>query len=48
MHSVPFLRLLELSVTSTSIGHTLLHFPQDTHAELSVSSLTRLTLLKNP
>ena len=29
MHSVPFFRFLELSVTSTSIGQTRLHLPQD-------------------
>lgn len=37
IHSVPFFRLLELSVTSTSIGHTFLHLPQDTHLLLSHS-----------
>ena len=31
MHSVPFFRLRELSVISTSMGHTFLHFPQETH-----------------
>ena len=35
MHSVPFLRFLELSVISTSIGQTCLHFPQVTHLLLS-------------
>ena len=35
IHSVPFLRFLELSVTSTFIGHTRLHFPQDIHFSLS-------------
>ena len=35
IHSVPFFRFLELSVTSTSIGHTFLHFPQDIHLLLS-------------
>ena len=35
MHSVPFFRLLELSVTSTSIGQTRLHFPQEIHLFLS-------------
>ena len=34
IHSVPFLRLLELSVTSTFIGHTRLHFPQEIHRSL--------------
>lgn len=41
MHSVPFFLFLELSVTSTSIGHTLLHFPQETHFFLS--HLTRIS-----
>ena len=31
MHSVPFFRFRELSVTSTSIGQTRLHLPQSTH-----------------
>ena len=31
IHSVPFFRLRELSVTSTSIGQTRLHLPQSTH-----------------
>ena len=31
MHSVPFLRFLELSVMSTFIGHTFLHLPQEMH-----------------
>ena len=31
IHSVPFFLFLELSVMSTSIGHTLLQLPQDTH-----------------
>ena len=35
IHSVPFLRFLELSVISTSIGHTLLHFPHDMHLLVS-------------
>ena len=35
IHSVPFLRFLELSVTSTFIGQTFLHFPQETHLLLS-------------
>lgn len=35
IHSVLFLRFLELSVTSTSIGQTCLHFPQETHFVLS-------------
>ena len=35
IHSVPFFRLLELSVTSTSIGQTFLHLPHDTHLLLS-------------
>ena len=35
MHSVPFFLFLELSVTSTFIGHTLLHFPQEMHLSLS-------------
>ena len=35
IHSVPFFRLRELSVASTSIGHTFLHLPQDTHLLLS-------------
>ena len=39
MHSVPFALFLELSVTSTSMGHTLLHFPQEIH--LFVLHLTR-------
>ena len=37
MHSVPFFRFLELSVISTFIGQTFLHFPQLIH--LSVSNL---------
>lgn len=39
MHSVPFLRRYVLSVTSTSMGQTCLHFPQETH--FSVSHRTR-------
>lgn len=39
MHSVPFFRLRLLSVTSTFIGQTLLHFPQETH--FVSSTLTR-------
>lgn len=35
MHSVPFFLFLELSVTSTSIGHTRLHFPQEIHLLVS-------------
>ncbi len=35
IHSVPFSRFLELSVTSTFIGHTRLHLPQDIHFSLS-------------
>ena len=35
MHSVPFSRFLELSVTSTFIGQTRLHFPQEMHFSLS-------------
>ena len=35
IHSVPFRRFLLLSVTSTFIGHTFLHFPQETHLSLS-------------
>ena len=35
MHSVPILRFLELSVTSTFIGQTRLHFPQEIHFSLS-------------
>ncbi len=35
IHSVPFLRFLELSVTSTSIGQTRLHLPQEMHFDLS-------------
>ncbi len=35
MHSVPFFRLRELSVTFTSMGHTRLHFPQEMHFSLS-------------
>ena len=35
IHSVPFFRFLELSVTSTSIGHTFLHLPHETHLLLS-------------
>ena len=31
MHSVPFLRRRELSVTSTSMGQIFLHLPQETH-----------------
>jgi hypothetical protein len=31
MHSVPFVRLLALSVMSTFIGQTFLHLPQETH-----------------
>lgn len=31
MHSVAFFRFRELSVTSTSIGHILLHFSHETH-----------------
>ena len=40
MHSVPFSRFLELSVTSTFIGHTRLHFPQEMH--FSLSHFTRI------
>lgn len=40
MHSVPFFRFLELSVTSTSIGQTRLHLPQETH--FSLSHFTRI------
>ena len=39
MHSVPFTRLRELSVISTSIGHTCLHLPQCRH--FSSSFFTR-------
>ena len=35
MHSVPFFRFRELSVTSTFIGHTRLHFPHEMHLSLS-------------
>lgn len=35
IHSVPLALFLELSVTSTFIGHTLLHFPQEIHFSLS-------------
>lgn len=35
IHSVPFFRFRELSVTSTSIGHTFLHLPQEIHLLLS-------------
>ena len=35
IHSVPFFLFLELSVTSTFIGHTLLHLPQEIHFSLS-------------
>lgn len=35
IHSVPFDLFLELSVTSTSIGHTFLHLPQEIHLLLS-------------
>ena len=35
MHSVPFILFLELSVTSTFIGHTRLHLPQEIHLLLS-------------
>ena len=35
MHSVPFSRFLELSVTSTFIGQTCMHFPQEMHFSLS-------------
>ena len=35
IHSVPFSLFLELSVISTSIGHTRLHFPQEIHLLLS-------------
>ena len=38
IQSVPFCRFLELSVTSTSIGQTFLHIPQDIH--LLVSHVT--------
>ena len=41
IHSVPFSLFLELSVTSTFIGHTFLHFPQEMH--LSLSHFTRIT-----
>ena len=41
IHSVPFFLFLELSVTSTPIGHTLLHFPHETH--FSLSHVTRIT-----
>ena len=34
MHSVPFSLFLELSVTSTFIGHTRLHFPHEIHFSL--------------
>ena len=34
-HSVPFILFLELSVTSTFIGHTRLHLPQEIHLLLS-------------
>ncbi len=40
IHSVPFLRFLEVSVTSTSIGHAFLHFPQEMH--LFVSHFIRI------
>ena len=39
MHSVPFLRLRELSVMSTYMGQTFWHLPQETH--LLWSHLTR-------
>ena len=35
IHSVPFSRFLELSVTSTFIAQTRLHFPQEMHFSLS-------------
>ena len=35
IHSVPFSRFLELSVTSTFIGHTRLHLPHEIHFSLS-------------
>ncbi len=41
MHSVPFFRFLELSVTSTFIGHTRLHFPHEMHFSLSHFTLSR-------
>jgi hypothetical protein len=41
IHSVPLIRLRELSVTSTSIGHTFLHIPQEMHFSLSHLILIR-------
>ena len=41
IHSVPFILFLELSVTSTSMGHTRLHLPQDTHFVVSHLILKR-------
>lgn len=41
MHSVPLARFLELSVTSTSMGHTRLHLPQETHLLLSQRTRSR-------
>lgn len=41
MQSVPFCRFLELSVTSTSMGQTLLHLPQEMHLLLSQVTLVR-------
>ena len=40
MHSVPFFRFLELSVISTFIGQTFLHFPHEIHFSLSHLTLT--------
>ena len=42
IHSVRFSLLRELSVTSTFIGHTRLHFPQETHLSLSHFTRSRL------
>lgn len=41
MHSVPLARFLELSVTSTSMGHTRLHLPQEMHLLLSQRTRSR-------
>ena len=38
IHSVPFFLFLELSVTSTPIGHTLLHFPHETQKPVNVGN----------
>jgi len=40
IHSVPFSRFRELSVTFTFIGHILSHFPHEMHFSLSHVILT--------